>query len=300
MKIMKQKKLFLSGLICLLTTLVVVIFVYLNCSPKKCECNEKKSTEILSSQYSVIYDDHNIEILEEKLNTSGDHSMFDIDLSSIKRGEKATIDVNNQFDCEWKGKEVDNYIVKESYCRIFEAPPINTPNDNWIYYEVLAIGKDDFTINYQIIIDDKLITEKELKTVMGTPIQSVKFIDGQFIVDFQTNLEIIPATEETKVIQPKGYYSSIWINGKDVLDDTEYVEAFSPNEINGKLTYFIEDKDKTVFNFDGKIIDLPYKNIPHYGCCEESQFNIVSKDNVVDFFGQKDGNWYHVQIKGKE
>ncbi len=117
---------------------------------------------------------------------------------------------------------------------------------------------------------------------------------------FQRNLEIIPSNEETRAVQTKGYYSSIWVNGKDVLDDTEYLEAFSPNELNSKLTYFISTQDKIVFNYNGKLIDLPYANIPHYGCCEESQHNIVYKDNVVDFFGEKDDYWYHVQIKGKE
>ena len=65
------------------------------------------------------------------------------------------------------------------------------------------------------------------------------------------------------------------------------------------MAYFVRDKSTIYFVYNGNLINLSYQQIHHYGGCEYAQFNIVSADNIVDFFGMKEGGWYHVQIVGE-
>jgi hypothetical protein len=259
-----------------------------------------KRNEPENSDYDIVIQNSNITIQERKIGDS--ESLYDIDLSDISRIKQPSLEDKERFDCNWKGKEVENYVIKESYCEIFNEPPGNAEvNDNWIYYEILEIKKDVNTSDYKVLIDGTVVSENELKILIGAPIQAAKFIDRKFVVDFQTNEERIHCTERGDVcgdgtVISKGYYSSIWINGEDVITDTEYTEAFYPAEINGKLLYFLQKDSGVSLNYDGDPIELPYNSIPHYGCCEDSLYNIVYEDGIIDFFGRKDDGWYHVQV----
>lgn len=239
-----------------------------------------KTTEL----YTEIYQENNIQILERKVLDIGDHGLYDIDLSNVDRIQDTDIDISENFECEW---DKVNESQMDNTCRI---------NNSWVSESYSS----DFSYSYKIYVDKELKINEELKKVIGTPIQAIKYINNQLVVDYQTDLEIIPANEQTKAIQTNGYYSSVWIDGKDVLDSTDFLEAYSPHDINGKLAYFVSTEKEQALIFDHELINLPYSRIPHYGCCEESQYNITSNDNIIDFFGLKDDGWYHVQIRAED
>lgn len=251
---------------------------------------EENLKEEGSQPYSLLYKDNDIQIWEKKLEEVGEYGLYDLDMSNVDRVKCTGIDINDNFDCEWKQLDVE--LNNKHSCSILSE------RDN-LNYQIVREGIDKFSSNYQIYIDNELKTEKSLQKVIGFPIQSVKWINDYFVIDYQMDLEIIPANEQTKAIQTAGYYSSIWVDGSDILDGTEYIEAFSPNGVNDELTYFVISKDGIIFQYGENVIDLLYEKIPHYGCCEESQFNVASEESVVDFFGMKGDGWYHVQIIGR-
>jgi hypothetical protein len=75
-----------------------------------------------------------------------------------------------------------------------------------------------------------------------------------------------------------------------------YEEAFDFQLLHGRPFYFFKKDGKIGFSYDGKDVPAGYDEIPHYGCCSDSEVNPRSAQNLVAFFARRDGAWYYVEM----
>ena len=84
----------------------------------------------------------------------------------------------------------------------------------------------------------------------------------------------------------------------DVVETTGYDAAFAPDEIMGKLLYFAgkhRPDEKILLVFDGREVGEYDAVFNQYCCWDGPPIQIYSNGEIVDFFVQKDGDWYHIQ-----
>ena len=115
------------------------------------------------------------------------------------------------------------------------------------------------------------------------PLQALLTYDGHWA------LEILFADETT-------WAGQVFIDGELVNEQKGYDETFGLQLLAGKLFYFYMRDGLAGYSYDGKETDLDYSEIPHYRCCSESVVNPVPAENMVAFFGQRDGTWYYVEL----
>jgi hypothetical protein len=294
---MKNKVVSYILLFVLLSIISLVVLRELN---KGVENREFKRIYEKQGYLEVLQNDDFL-IIEKKVSTTKD-GLVDVDFSTLRRNEQDGQEVEENFDCEWVRQFEDG--IEVYVCTIVGEKT----------YELKSTTLTDFSSNYQIVIGGEVVAERQLSKLTGPAIQSVRLMGSHFVVDFQTDLDIewvdrsdellqeyrdedfIPAVEEIKAYIPKGFYSSIWIDGVDVLKGTNDTEAFFPFQFGSDFGYFVKAHDgKIALIFDGEAIEFDYTDILHYGCCEDAALNILPDQDSFNFFAQKVDGWYHVE-----
>ena len=75
-----------------------------------------------------------------------------------------------------------------------------------------------------------------------------------------------------------------------------YEDAFNFKLLHRRPFYFFKKDSNIGFSFDGKDTLAGYDEIPHYGCCSESELNPRTAQNLVAFFARRGGAWYYIEI----
>ena len=84
------------------------------------------------------------------------------------------------------------------------------------------------------------------------------------------------------------------ING-EILNQNLYCDKiFHYRLLKGEPFYFFEKEEKTGISYDEKVLPVAYDKVLRSGCCENP--GIASNENMVWFYGLKDGVWHYVEI----
>ncbi len=108
---------------------------------------------------------------------------------------------------------------------------------------------------------------------------------------------------------------SIWVfcewNGKWILETSDFIiqdgqvlnhilgydQMFGWNVLAGKPFYFFTQNGVVQISYNGQVLPVQYDYVPHYGCCEAGLArNPGCNNNIVWFFGAREGIWYFVEI----
>jgi hypothetical protein len=117
----------------------------------------------------------------------------------------------------------------------------------------------------------------------ASPLQALWTYDGQWA------LEILLAT-------PDEWKGQLYVSGQLVNEQYGYEEAFGSQLLDGKLFYFYQ-KDGTIgISYDGQDTPLGYSQLPHYQCCSGSAMNPQQAREMVAFFAERNGVWYHAEV----
>jgi hypothetical protein len=73
-----------------------------------------------------------------------------------------------------------------------------------------------------------------------------------------------------------------------------FQEMFAWNLIENKPVYLFRKGARLGLSYDGKVLLLPYQDIPRGLCCGLGVNNPVIYGDSMRFFGQRDGVWYYV------
>ena len=76
-----------------------------------------------------------------------------------------------------------------------------------------------------------------------------------------------------------------------------FQEIFEWQVIGDEPVYLFRKGSRLGLSYAGKILPLPYEDIPRGLCCGFASNNPVTLDDSMYFFGKRDGAWYYVVVK---
>ena len=136
-----------------------------------------------------------------------------------------------------------------------------------------------------------LVWEGNLNGGTCRPIHSSRRIGDDIVIDY-TNV-VTPGQMVVRSILLTRGNSAV-----DIVETTGYDAAFAPSEVFGKLVYFASEylpDRKVLLVFDGRVVGEFDAVFNQYCCWDGPPVQIYSNGEIVDFFAQKDGGWYHIQ-----
>jgi hypothetical protein len=101
---------------------------------------------------------------------------------------------------------------------------------------------------------------------------------------------------ETAYASHDSINGSLSRDGESLNAPRGYEEAFDFQLLRGKPYYFFKKDGKNGFSYDGRDVAAGYDEIPHYGCCSNSEVNPRKAQNLVAFFARRGAIWYYVEI----
>lgn len=91
--------------------------------------------------------------------------------------------------------------------------------------------------------------------------------------------------------------STVLVDGESLNERLGYKEIFGFRMIAGKpFFFFTRDDGKVHIAYDGQVAPQVYDQVPHYGCCDSADYNPQGSEQMVTFFGVRDGQWYLVDM----
>jgi hypothetical protein len=85
-------------------------------------------------------------------------------------------------------------------------------------------------------------------------------------------------------------------DGMNLNERLGFDEAFGWQLLNGKPFYFFRKGPRVGIVYDGQVLPYYYEDVPHYRCCEPAMFNKAGNEDMVWFYGLRDGIWYYVEV----
>jgi hypothetical protein len=85
-------------------------------------------------------------------------------------------------------------------------------------------------------------------------------------------------------------------DGEILNESLGYEEIFGWQLLNEKPFYYFRKGPRVGISYDGSTLPVYYDEIIHYRCCEPSMFNNAGNEDMVWFYGLKDGTWYYIEI----
>jgi len=143
----------------------------------------------------------------------------------------------------------------------------------------------------QLRRNSALVWEGNLNGGTCRPIHSSRRIADEIAIDY------------TNVVTPGQMvvHSILLTSGSSVVDIAEttgYDATFAPSEVLGKLVYFASEylpDRRVLLIFDGQEVGEFDVVFNQYCCWDGPPVQIYSNGEIVDFFAQENGGWYHVQ-----
>lgn len=75
-----------------------------------------------------------------------------------------------------------------------------------------------------------------------------------------------------------------------------YEEIFGWQLLNGKPFYYFRKGPRVGISYEEGILPVYYDEVIHYRCCEPSIFNNAGNQDMVWFYGLRQGIWYYVEM----
>lgn len=177
--------------------------------------------------------------------------------------------------------------------------------------QVWLVQKNRFELYFEgkprtspIFIGDKLLTA--IIQYTEDSVNGVVFQGDKVIYTYPK----VAAGPETCPIDFFRAWKGHWvlqINGEDIMDgkplgqENGYDLAFNWFLIDQKPIYLFQKEAQYGVWYDGKELPLKYDGIVRSTCAVGAltyPFAAYGQDDLIDFYAQKDGNWYFVQISG--
>lgn len=233
-------------------------------------------------KYEVVYEEGGFEIREAFLGSTGDWTWIDFSMPQA-RIQHTVQDLGLDALCD---STLTEWQVT-GWCT--DTVTIKTTNELEYRFDLAC---DQMNGGHcQLRRDDKLIWEGELNGGTCRPIHSSRRIGDDIAIDY-THVVTSGQIVVDSILLTRG-------NGVvDIAEATGYDAAFAPNEVLGKLVYFAREHlpdRKVLLIFDGQEVGKFDAVFNQYCCWDGPPVQIYSNGEIVDFFAQKDGGWYHIQ-----
>lgn len=85
-------------------------------------------------------------------------------------------------------------------------------------------------------------------------------------------------------------------DGENLNARLGYEEIFGWQELNGKPFYYFRKGPRVGISYGGQTLPLYYDEIVHYLCCGYATYNPSGNEDMVWFYGLREGMWYYVEI----
>ncbi len=119
--------------------------------------------------------------------------------------------------------------------------------------------------------------------------------EGQSIYEYET---VECADYQTKaffVLDGRWYLqigNRLIVDGNNINKKMKYKEVFNCRKVLSKLFYIAKQGDIYRMYYNNEVIGGTYDYIFHDRCCEPALMNIINRNNVIGFYGIKNGMWY--------
>lgn len=85
-------------------------------------------------------------------------------------------------------------------------------------------------------------------------------------------------------------------DGENLNEQLGFEEIFGWQLLNGKPFYYFRKGPRVGISYDGQVLPVYYEDVVHYRCCEPAAFNNAGNEEMVWFYGLRDGVWNYVEI----
>jgi len=92
------------------------------------------------------------------------------------------------------------------------------------------------------------------------------------------------------------WQGQLFEDGHFVNDLKGYQDAFAFQLLADKPFFFFQKEEQVGYSYDGQEYDLPYDQIPHFGCCSASTLNPLPSENMVAFYALTGEDWFYVEL----
>jgi hypothetical protein len=121
--------------------------------------------------------------------------------------------------------------------------------------------------------------------------QQIYAFAGVFLVD--TPVKGLWVWGEHWLLEVDGFL----IQDGEVLNERlGYEDIFGWHLLNGKPFYYFRKGPRVGISYDGRTLPLYFEEVIHYRCCEAAMFNNAGNDDMVWFYGLRQGIWYYVEM----
>lgn len=85
------------------------------------------------------------------------------------------------------------------------------------------------------------------------------------------------------------------LDGVSIGPGLGYDKVYGYRVVDRQPFYFFERGGKVGLSYAGKTLPQSYEEVMHYKCCLASMFNPQGNDDMVWFWGRRDGAWWYVE-----
>ncbi len=237
--------------------------------------------------YETIYTNGNLQIREAFLGSLDTWQWSDFSMPAARITEEVgTYGPSTDYD----SKRCDKDIKANGWCVI----TIKRAGVNGLPSEFDLVTSDMAMTggHYRLRKNGQFIWEGDLFGGTWLAIHRITWIGDELAI-------------EAVVVEPdsqKKFESILLTKGNTVINvqqTTQYDEVFYPFDFDGQLAYFAKTYQpqlKTVLVVGGRAVGQEYDSVFNQYCCWDGPpVQIINNLEIVDFFAERNGGWYHVQ-----
>ncbi len=119
---------------------------------------------------------------------------------------------------------------------------------------------------------------------------------GDWYMPLRLTVDIDPDPNVTNIV----YTDRTYRNQSDYDAEKGYLRSFGYSIIDNKLFYFYQKESGYGISIGLEDIDLGFDDIPFGYVGEYNEINPFYADDLITFFGHRDGKWYYVELEKNE
>jgi hypothetical protein len=85
-------------------------------------------------------------------------------------------------------------------------------------------------------------------------------------------------------------------DGEVLNESLGFEEIFGWQLLDGKPFYHFRKGPRVGISYGGVRLPVSYEEVIHYRCCEPAAFNNAGNEDMVWFYGLREGVWYYVEM----
>jgi len=175
---------------------------------------------------------------------------------------------------------VISYLIQDEKISIWEKSVLKSMYPGWrpvwVKDEPLFLGLGDGVILQ--VLNTQHVTVFSFATYYGAQVPIKKF----------------QAWDEHWILAVSNFVVQ---DGIIINEEYNFEEVFDWYLINKKPFYFFRKGPRVGFSYDGQFFSTYYNEVIHGYCCGLALNNPMVADNVIRFFGKRDGIWYYVVLE---